>query len=99
MNIHDNSPHGANDTSEAAKEHRRYQMNGLVGRVSVASGSLTSTQNGEHGIWEVEIYNILDCKVAILQNECAPERIGSMDTVTGKMKDVSRCAIQKQAQL
>jgi hypothetical protein len=74
-------------------------MNGLVGRVSVASGSLASTQNGEDGIWEVEIHDILDCKVAILQNECASERIGSMDTVTGKMKDVSWCAIQKQAQL
>jgi hypothetical protein len=90
-------PHGANDASEAAEKHRRCQMNCLVGCVPITLGSLASTQNGEHGIGKVQIHDILDCKIAILQDKPAPERIRVMDPMASKVKNVRRRALQQRA--
>jgi hypothetical protein len=87
---HNNLPHSPNDASEATKQHRRCQVDSLIGRVPVTLGSLTSAQDSEHSVWQVQVHDVLDCEVAVLQNEGAVEWVGSMNPMTGEMKNVSR---------
>jgi hypothetical protein len=91
------SPHSANNASEAAKEHGRCQMNGLVGCVPIALGGLASTQNGKNRILEVKIHDVSDREIAVLQNNSTLQRIGSMNPMAGQVKDVSWVFLQQKA--
>jgi hypothetical protein len=74
-------------------------MNSLVGCVSIALGRLASTQNGENRILEVKIHDVSDREIAVLQNKSTLQRIGSMNPMTGQMKDVSWPFLQQKPQL
>jgi hypothetical protein len=63
-------------------------MNSLVWCVPVTLGGMASAQHGHNGAGVVEVHDVLNCKVAILQNQDAAERIGSMNPETCKIKNV-----------
>jgi hypothetical protein len=67
-------------------------MNGLVRCVSVSFRSLTSTEKGEHGLCEVQLHNVFDGETAILQQDCALQRIRVLKAMACEVKDVRRCA-------
>jgi hypothetical protein len=93
--LHADSPHGTDDASEAAEKHRRRQVDGLIGCVSIAFGGLASTEDGKHSVGKVELHDILNSEVAILQNEGTPERIRVVDSMASKMENMSRPLLEE----
>jgi hypothetical protein len=84
-------PHGADDASETAKEHRRRQVDGLVRMKRAAPRRLTRAQKREHGVREAHGHQVMDSELSIAQQECALQCTIRLLAMARKMKDV--CAL------
>jgi hypothetical protein len=60
-------PHRADDASEAAEEHRRRQVDGLVWQVLATFRGLTRTQKCENGVREANGHQVLDRESTVAQ--------------------------------
>jgi hypothetical protein len=76
------APHGTDDASEAAKEHRRCDMNSLVWSVSSSFGRLASTEKGQYGMRKIELHETLDRERSVLEQDGALQRLGVLNSVT-----------------
>jgi hypothetical protein len=74
-------------------------MDRLIGRAFVALGGLACAQKGQHGMREAQPHDILDREFAVLQHDCAPQRIGVVDAVTGEVESVRGGVFQQRSEL
>jgi hypothetical protein len=81
-------PHRADDASEAAEEHRRRQVDGLVWQVLAAFRGLARAQKCEHSIRETNGHQVLNREPAVMQYEGAVQRVLHLLAMTREMEDV-----------
>jgi hypothetical protein len=88
-------PHRADDTSEAAEEHRSCQVDGLVREGLAASCGLTRAQKRENGARQAKAHQVLDRESAVTQQERAVKCAICLKTMTSKMEDVCILSLQR----
>jgi hypothetical protein len=86
------SPHRPDDAPEPHEEHRRCQVDGLVGLLAVTLSGLARAEEREMGVLEVELHEVGHSELFVLaQVESALERLGGvLSAVTSDVDDTGR---------
>jgi hypothetical protein len=92
-------PHRADDASEAAEEHRRRQVDGLVWQVLAAFRGLARTQKCENGVRQANGHQVLDRESTVAQQERAVEWAVRLLAMARKVKDVCALALESFLEL
>jgi hypothetical protein len=72
-------------------------MNRLVGRILIPFCGLACAEKRKHGVWQVELHDVLDRELPVMQQKRALQRIGVFNAMARQVEDVRWRSIQEIA--